>query len=425
MEQLDPCKVLLNIEVDAQEVERAIDRAYREFNRTMEIPGFRKGKVPRPILERYVRPDSLYRRAIDHLVPTAYAQALQETGVRPYDHPDLELVALERNKPFAFKAIVPLPPRVELGEYQGLKVVRRHIPVSDEDVENEIRRLQERQARTERVEGRGVRMDDQVLAEISSWVEGDEDAGTESRLNLVQIGQNLPAFDQALLGAVPGDQREVVVPPDEEGSGPVHMRVKIREIRKKILPEVNDEFAKNIGGAETLSELRDNIRKELEEHAARIAQMEMESRLVEAIIENSTLHFPDIMVEHEVEEDLEELRRELDRRSLSMEDYLEGVGKSEAAIREEMAERARRRIRTGLVLGEIARREEIAVAPEEIEKHIEEMAAESQVPTETFRQYLQAQEDAFDSLKNRLLRDKILAFLTEKAQVEQEEASSG
>ncbi|MCC6445493.1 MAG: trigger factor [Armatimonadetes bacterium] len=421
MEQLDPCKVLLNIEVDADEVERAIDRVYRDFNQSINVPGFRKGKVPRPILERYVRPDSVYRHAIDYLVPPAYAKALQESGVEPYDEPQLELVSLERNKPFAFKATVPLPPKVELGEYKGIPVKRRAIPITEEDVENEVKRLQERHSTFEPVEGRAVEMDDVVVAEIAH--EGEDEAAP--RVSMVQIGQNAPEFDQALLGTGPGDERSVTIPaPAEEGEEqpPQRLRVKVREIKKRILPEVHDEFAKNVGGAETLEALKAGIRREMERQVEQLTRAEMESKLVEELLNRSTLYFPDSLVERDVAEDMRQLQGELDKRGLTQAQYLEGTNKTEEHLSQEMAERSRGRIRAGLVLGEIARKENIALSDEDVDAYIEKLAEENKMPAATFRQYLEAQQE-MESIRNRLLRDKIMAFLTEQARIEQEEQS--
>lgn len=413
-EHTKPREVELKIEIDAEQVNKTVQEVYREYARVTEVPGFRKGKAPLSLVERYVSPDSVKRRAIEKMMPAAYEEALKQKDIEPYADPDIEIIQFEKEQPFIFKASVPLPPIVELGEYKGIEVQRQVVEVTDDDVEAELKRLQDSNARTEKVEGRGVSKGDYVLADIASAPEGEELG--DARRSLIEVGSNMPEFDENILG-LEADQRKTFTiqypedyADDELKGKKAEFDVTIKEIRERKVPELNDEFAKSVGEYQTLDELKEDIRKRLIEGAEKKANTEVVNKIIDEIVSRSKVEFPDIMVDHEVYHDLEDLQHNLDRYGITMDMYLRRAGITQDQLLEQLRERARSRITTGLVLGEIAEKENLSVSDEEIDSEIDRIAAESGAPRETVQAYLEA-KGGKDSLVNQMLNQKIIDFL--------------
>lgn len=414
VQQLDPCKVELNIEVEPQKVAQTVEQVYGEFAKRAEVPGFRKGKTPRPILERYVSPESVRRRALDLMMPEAYREALQETGIRPYAEPELEVVQLDTEGSFVFKALVPLPPIVELGEYKEIEVEREEVVVTNDDVETELRALQERQAPVEKVEDRGVRSGDLVVAEVVSAIEGQQAA--TPRRTLIRVGTNPPEFDANLLGLKTGEEKGfgMTYPNDfaeEALAGKrVDYQVRVEAIREVKLPELNNEFAQSVGDYETLDELRDDIRAKLVETRNEAADRDVNNKIVNEIVSRSKVEFPDVLVSAEVSRELEAIRQDLEKEGRSFERYFEQIGKTRDQFLNELREEAARRIKVGLVLGELAEKEHIEVTEEEVEGEVGRMAADAKTTKDAVEAYLEPRGGR-GSLANSLLNQKIGEFI--------------
>jgi len=413
-EQVDPCKVELNIEVEADKVARTIDEVYGEFSQTTSVPGFRKGKAPRRILERYVSPESVRRMAVDSMVAHAYVEALNETGIEPYAGPEVEIVQFDADKPFIFKVMVPLAPKIELGEYKGIEVKRPEVNITDEDVDAQLKYLQESNATARKVEDRGIQMGDVAVAEIASTVEG-QDKGAPRR-SLIEVGSNVPGFDEKVVGLKPGEQRSFPVEypkdfPEEELAGKtVDFDVNVESIRERQIPELNDEFAKTMGQFETLADLREDIRTRLTASAEKAADREVERKIVDEVVARSKVDFPDVLVDHDVSHDLADMQNRLDRQGMTLEQYLGQIGKTEEQFVSELREQAVQGVRTGLVLGEISNAENVDVTDEEVDAEIERIAAESKATTESVETYIEARGGR-PALKNSLLNRRILDFL--------------
>jgi len=413
-EQVDPCKVELNIEVEADKVARTIDEVYGEFSQTTSVPGFRKGKAPRRILERYVSPESVRRMAVDSMVAHAYVEALNETGIEPYAGPEVEIVQFDADKPFIFKVMVPLAPKIELGEYKGIEVKRPEVNITDEDVDAQLKYLQESNATARKVEDRGIQMGDVAVAEIASTVEG-QDKGAPRR-SLIEVGSNVPGFDEKVVGLKPGEQRSFPVEypkdfPEEELAGKtVDFDVNVESIRERQIPELNDEFAKTMGQFETLADLREDIRTRLTASAEKAADREVERKIVDEVVARSKVDFPDVLVDHDVSHDLADMQNRLDRQGMTLEQYLGQIGKTEEEFASELREQAVQGVRAGLVLGEISNAENVDVTDEEVDAEIERIAAESKATTESVETYIEARGGR-PALKNSLLNRRILDFL--------------
>jgi trigger factor len=415
VEQQSPCEVELNVEVPADQVSSTRDKVYKEIGQHTTVPGFRRGKAPRAILERHVSAESVRRHLLDELLGDAYAEALEETKIEPFTDPEVEIVQLEQEQPFIFKAKVPLAPKIELGEYKGIEVERPAVLVTDEDVEAELKYLQETHASVKPIEDRPAQSDDILMADLKLAVEGEEPE--EPGRMRIKVGSNAPEFDRNLIGLNVGDEKSFTVeyvPEDanENLAGKnVDYSVKVEKIYQVELPELDDEFAKSLGGNhETISALRDEIRQRLTETRNRTAGTEVENKIIEQIVSRSTVCFPDVMVKSRVAHELEHLREDLEKENRSFKQYLEQIGRTREEFMDELNQAISRRLTVGLVLGELAKAEKLEVTDEEVDARIESMVEESKATREAVEAYLEPRGGP-DSLRDAMLDLKITEFI--------------
>jgi trigger factor len=419
-EQTKPCEVSLEIEVEAEKVKKAFDQAYKEAGKHVNVPGFRKGKAPRAMLERYVSEDHIMEHAAEELVRPAYEEALEEAGIEPYGPAGYEIIHLADAEPFKFRAKVPLAPTVELGKYTGIEVERLSRQVSDEDVEKELESIRQRSAKVENVEGRPAKQGDLAIIRM---VEPDG----ETKETVVEIGNNLASFDKGLIGMNIGETKtiDLVYPKDYEDKELAGTKsqttVTLNDIKERQLPELNDEFVKQISEKseekiETVEQLKDKIKSAMEKAASDIADREIESKIIEKIVESSKIDIPDVMTEHEVAHRLQDLMSNLKNRNLTLEDYFEATGTNFEETQSRMESSAERDIKVSLALGEIAKAEKMEVSDEEVEAEITRMAEESSYPRESIAAYVD-KTDGKEAIENRILRRKVLDFLVDNSNI--------
>ena len=423
-EQLNPCKVELKIEIEPEKVAQAYDRVYKAFAKVTKIPGFRPGKAPRAIVEKYVDESSVRREVADELISKAYPQAVSQEKLEPYAAPDVDVEELEEGKPAVFKAVVQLPPKVELGEYKGIEATKPKVEVTDEDVNAELEYMQNQRATAEKVEGRGVQENDIAIAEISSAPEGQE--MSEPKRSLVQVGQNVPGFDEQIIGMMPDESKsfEVKYPDDYEdkelAGKNVKFDIKVESLRERKVPELNDEFAKSFGGGiETVDQLREDIKMHLQQAREDAAERDVERSIVDQIVEKSEVCVPDVLVDHEVGHDLQDMQQSLSRQNVTLSQYLQSVGKDQEEFLKELRESAEQRIKAGLVMGEISDKEGIDVTDEDVEAEIERMAEASGTTKEAVEAYI-GTRGGRESLKNTMLNRKILDYLKSVSSIKTE-----
>src|SRR5690606_23976581 len=258
---------VLTVEVDEQKFSKALDQAFRKVVKNVNVPGFRKGKVPRPIFEKRFGVESLYQDAVEIVVPEAYQAAVEETGIEPVDQPEIDIDQLEKDKPFIFKATVTVKPEVKLGEYKDLEVPEKDFSVSDEDVEEELKKMQERQGELVVVEDGQVEEKDRVMIDFEGFIDGEPFEGGQAEKYTLEVGsgQFIPGFEEQLVGMKPEEEKEITVtfPEDyqaEELAGKEAVfKVKLHEVKRMRLPELDDEFAQDVSEFDTLQELKDDI----------------------------------------------------------------------------------------------------------------------------------------------------------------------
>ncbi len=361
-EQTDPCTLVLDVSIDEQQVARAFDSSYREFGRYANIPGFRPGKAPRSIVERFVDTERVRQHALEKIIRETYPEVIEEQGVEPYREPHFDPTDLEDKKPFAYKATIPLQPQVTIGEYTGLTIEKPIFTVTDQMVEKQIDRLREDRARLERVSDRAVELGDVLIAETQVVLDDESDPSLPRR-QLVQMGNNIPGYDDALVGMQIGDEKhfELTYPEDyqdEDRRGKLgKFYVKLSSISAKKLPALDDEFVKDVAGVDTVDEFKQTVRERLQADAERISNEIAEQRIIEKILEKSEIHFPYVLVREEVEEKLRQLSIDLKQNNASYSEYLNRLGVSQEEHQTGLFEEAEAQIRILLALREVAKQE--------------------------------------------------------------------
>ena len=377
-------QVTLTIEVEAAEVSKAAERASKRLANRVNIPGFRKGKAPRKIVERHVGTEALMQEAFDLIAPKAFNDALAEQKIESVTRPNIDIVTLEEGKDLVFKAAVTPRPEVKLGEYKGLKVEKAAVEIKDEDVEKQLKNFQDRQGKmVEAAEGAAVADGDFTTLDFEGFVNGEAFEGGKGTDYPLQIGSGsfIPGFEEQLIGAKVGEEKEVNVKFPEEyhakelaGKDAV-FKCTIRSIKTKELPAIDDELAKKVSTFETLDELRADIRKNLQENAERKAENDWKTAAIEQAANNITVDIPAVMIDNRVTSMIQEMAMRLEQQGMKLEQYLQYAGTDIAKIREDYRETAEKNVKTDLMLEEVAKAEDIKVEAKDLDAEVVAMAA--------------------------------------------------
>jgi trigger factor len=421
-EKLEGNQGVLTVEVDAEKVNEGLDAAFKKVVKKINVPGFRKGKVPRALFEKRFGVEVLYQDALDILLPEAYAKAVEETGIEPVDRPEIDIEQMEKGKSLIFTAKVTVKPEVKLGEYKGLEVEKMDTTVTDEDVENELKRLQERHAELVVKEGGKIENGDTAVIDFEGFVNGEAFEGGKGENYSLEIGSGtfIPGFEEQLVGLEAGAETEIEVTFPEEyhakelAGKPATFKIKVHEIKTKQLPALDDEFAKDVDEeVETLDELKAKIKQRLEEEKKNEAETTLRNTVVEKAAENAEIDIPEVMIKNETDRMLREFEQRLQMQGLNLELYYQFSGQDEAALREQMKEDAEKRVRVSLTLEAIAKAENIEVTEEDVNKELEEMSKMYGIEVENLKNMLGSLEGIKEDLKLR----KAIDFLVENSKV--------
>ena len=377
-------QVTLTIEVEATEVSKAVERACKRLANRVNIPGFRKGKAPRMIVERHVGKDAVMQEAFDLIAPKAFGDALDEQKIDPVTRPNIDIVTLEEGKDLVFKATVTPRPEVKLGEYKGLKVEKAAVEIKDEDVEKQLKNFQDRQGKmVDAPEGAAVADGDFTTLDFEGFVDGEAFEGGKGTDYPLQIGSGsfIPGFEEQLIGAKIGEEKEVNVKFPEEyhakelAGKDATFKCTVRSIKHKELPAIDDELAKKVSTFETLDELKADIRKNLQENAERKAENDQKSAAIEQATNNITVDIPAVMIDNRVTSMIQEMAMRLEQQGMKLEQYLQYAGTDIAKIREDYRETAEKNVKTDLMLEEVAKAEDIKVEAKDLDAEVAAMAA--------------------------------------------------
>ncbi|MEV9502744.1 trigger factor [Bacillus safensis] len=409
---------VLTVEVDAETFNKALDDAFKKVVKQVSIPGFRKGKVPRGLFEQRFGVESLYQDALDILLPVEYPKAIDEAGIEPVDRPEIDVEKIEKGENLIFTAKVTVKPEVKLGDYKGLNVEKDDTAVTDEDVQEELKGLQNRQAELVVKEEGAIENGDTVVLDFEGFVDGEAFEGGKAENYSLEVGSGsfIPGFEEQLVGLESGAEKDVEVTFPEEyhaedlAGKPAVFKVKIHEIKAKELPALDDEFAKDVDEeVETLAELTEKTKKRLEEAKENEAEGKLREELVAKASENAEVDIPQAMVDTELDRMMKEFEQRLQMQGMNLELYFQFSGQDEDALKEQMKEDAAKRVKSNLTLEAIAAAENLQVSDEEVEEELSKMAEAYNMPIENIKQAIGSTEAMKEDLKVR----KAIDFLVE------------
>ncbi|MGN1385461.1 MAG: trigger factor [Bacillus sp. (in: firmicutes)] len=382
-EKLEVNRGVLTVEVEADKVNEGLDAAFKKVVKQINVPGFRKGKMPRQMFEQRFGVESLYQDALDFILPEAYAAAVEEAGIDPVDRPEIDVEQMEKGQNLIFKATVTVKPEVKLGDYKGLEVEAVNTEVTEEDVNNELTRMQERFAELVVKEDGKAELGDTVVIDFEGFVDGEAFEGGKAENYSLELGSNsfIPGFEDQVVGLEAGQEKDIEVSFPEEyhaaelAGKPAVFKIKLHEMKTKQLPELDDEFAKDADEeVETLAELKEKTKKSLEESKKQEAENAARDAVVEKATANAEIVIPEVMVENELDQMMKEFEQRLQMQGMNLELYFQFSGQDEAALKGQMKEDAEKRVRMNLVLDAIVKAENINVTDEEVDAEIAKMA---------------------------------------------------
>lgn len=412
---------LLTIEIDAETFEQAVDKAYRANRGRINVPGFRKGKAPRKMIEKLYGAGVFFEDAANDTIDSTYADAAEESGEDIVSMPELAVTQLESGKPFIYTARVALRPPVKLGKYKGIKVDKIDDSVTDEEVDAEVDRVRTMNARSIEVTDRPVQDKDTVTLDFEGFVDGVPFEGGKGEGYPLTIGSGsfIPGFEEKLIGAEidkPVDV-EVTFPEDyhEESlkGKPAVFKCVVHAIRAKELPELNDEYASDISEFETLAEYKEDVKKKLAEKKRADAEKERENKIVEEIAADSEVELPDAMVDTNVDMMIRDYARQLQMQGLSLDQYMKFSGQSLDDLREQMRPGVIKRLKSSLILGEIAKQEGLTLSDEDLEEVLKKQAEDYKMEVEDLKKMLSKSQ--LKEIRENSEIEKALKFIVEQA----------
>ncbi|MGE7666161.1 trigger factor [Ureibacillus composti] len=414
----------LTIEVPAEEVNKALDKAFAKVVKEINVPGFRKGKMPRPLFEKRFGVEALYQDALEILVPDAYSNAIDETGITPVDYPEISGTEdFAKNQVFTFTAKVTVKPEPKLGEYKGLEVTKLETTVTDEEVEEKIQEQLKRKAELEIKEDEAIVEGDTAVIDFEGFVGEEAFEGGKGEDYPLEIGSGsfIPGFEEQLVGLKSGESKDVVVTFPEEyhaaelAGKEATFKVTIKEVKTKVLPELNDDFAKEIDPeVESLDALRAKIKSQTEEQKKTEAESALRDELVEKAAENTEIEIPESMIHNEIHRMIDEFGQRLQMQGMTLDLYYQFSGQDENALHEQMRPEAENRVRVSLTLEAIGKAENIEITEEDVNAELEKMTSQFGMTKE---QIITALGGSTEILENDIRTQKTVEFLVENAKI--------
>lgn len=388
--------VKMTVEVAVEEFEAAVEKAYQKNKNKISLPGFRKGKAPRKMIEKMYGKNIFFEDAANEVIPDAYANAVEEGKVDVVAQPDINVVQIEAGKPFIFEAVVAVKPEVKLGDYKGIEVEKKEIEVTEEEVTEELDRVREQNARMITVEDRPAQDGDTTVIDFEGFVDdvAFEGGKGEDYPLVLGSGSFIPGFEEQLVGKKTGEDVEVNVTFPEEyqaeelAGKPAVFKVTVKEIKAKELPELDDDLAQDVSDFDTLDEYKEDVKKSLTAKKEDAAKREKEEAVIGKIIENADFDVPEPMVDAQVRQMTQEFAQRIQSQGLSMEQYMQFTGLTPQKMVEDMKPQALKRIQSRLVLEEIVKAEDIKPSDEDVEKEIETMASMYQMEPDKLKEML-------------------------------------
>jgi len=415
-------EVKLEITIEAQKFDEAIKKVYFKSAKYFNIPGFRKGKAPMQIVEKYYGKEIFYEDAFNEIAQDALEQAVKENNLEIVSRPDIEVTQIEKGKDLVFTAIMQTKPEVELGKYKGIEIKKIEYNVSDEDINHELTHMQEHNSRLITIEDRPVESGDIATIDFEGFVDGKAFDGGKAEGHELEIGSNtfIPGFEDQVIGMKIDEDREIQVKFPEEyfskelAGKEATFKVKVHEIKKKELPELDDEFAKDVSEFDTLKELKENIKEKQQKQNDEKAKYETQEAVMKAVCENVKVEIPSGMIETEIDNMLKDIEQRLSYQGLKLEQYLQMMGKSEADMKKEYEPQAIEGIKSRLALEAVIKAEKIEATDKEVDEKLKEMA--KNYGKENDEEFLK-NENVRNYIKEGLASEKAMNFLVENAKI--------
>ena len=423
VEKLEKNMAKLTVEVSAEQFEKALTASYNKNKNRFNIPGFRKGKAPQAMVEKMYGVGVLYEDAIEEALDATYGDAVKESGLEIVSRPEIGVEQIEKGKPFIYTATVAVKPEVTLGEYKGVEVEGAKADVTDEDVQNELKKVQEQNSRLVAVEDRPVADGDQTVIDFEGFVDGTPFEGGKAEDYTLVIGSHsfIDTFEDQLVGKNAGEEVEVNVTFPEEyhaaelAGKPATFKVTVKEIKVKELPELDDEFAGEVSEFDTLDEYKKDIEAKILERKQKQASAENENKVVQKVVDNATMDIPAPMVDQQVTNMINDYARRMQSQGLSLDQYLQFTGTTLDQLKEQMQPQAESRIRARLVLEAVAKAENIEVSEETVEAELKKMAETYKMEVEQVKNIMG--EDGLKQMKEDMAVQEAADFLVAQAKL--------
>ena len=420
VEALEKNMAKLTVEVPADRLEKALDTAYNKQKKSISIPGFRKGKVPRAMVEKMYGVEIFYEDAANILLQETYPEAYDESGLDIVSQPSIDVVQLEKGKPFIYTAEVAVKPEVTLGKYKGITVTKIDTTVTDEEVDAEIETQRNNNARTVSVE-RPIENGDTAVIDFEGFVDGVAFEGGKGENYDLEIGSHsfIDTFEDQLVGKLAGDDVDVNVTFPEQyqaedlAGKPALFKVKIHEVKAKELPELDDEFAQDVSECDTLADYKEEVKKKLADRKEADARRTKEDEAVDKIIDDAKMDIPEAMIDNQVNSMINDFANNMMQQGLSLEQYMQFTGMTMDKFKEQVRPDAVKRIQTSLVLEQIAKDENIEVSDEDVDAEIEKMAASYGMEADKLKEYIQDAEK--ETMKNDIAIQKAITLVMDNA----------
>jgi trigger factor len=413
-------EVKLQIEIDKLKINSKLDKVYNDTSYKIKIPGFRKGRIPKNILNLHLGKDYFYDKTSEELIPECYLEAIKKIDIKPINQPEIKVIQIEEDKPLIFEATVQVMPEIKLGSFNKINIKKEDIKVTNTDINNEIKRIQENQAKLNVVKNRKSKKNDFLVIDSEGYIEGKAIKGSKVEKQMVQLGKNTaPEFNDKLIGCSAGDEKEIkiLVPKDVQdkkiAGKEIIYKVKVIEIKEKELPELNEDFVKAMGNYKTLDDFKKDIKDKLEKQVEMVNKNNYEGKLLEKVTDICEVEVPKVLIEREMGYMMKSLEDDLKSKGLSIQDYYKSIKTDEEKVKKEYEIVAEKRIKQELVLDKISQVENLQVKEKEVKDKIKILANEmKQDPLKveaTFKK-----NNNIDGLKESIKREKVINFLNKQ-----------
>lgn len=410
----------LKIETDKSIVNEKLDKVYNDTSYKIKIPGFRKGRIPKNILNLHLGKDYFYDKTSEELIPECYLEAIKKVDIKPINQPEIKVIQIEEDKPLIFEATVQVMPEIKLGSFNKINIKKEDIKVTNTDLNNEIKRIQENQAKLNVVKNRKSKKNDFLVIDSQGYIEGKAMKGSKVEKQMVQLGKNAaPEFNDKLIGCSAGDEKEIkiLVPKDVKdkkiAGKEIIYKVKVIEIKEKELPELNEDFIKAMGNYKTLDDFKKDIKDKLEKQVEMVNKNNYEGKLLEKLTDICDVKVPKVLIEREMEYMTKSLEDDLKSKGLSLEDYYKTIKTDKEKVKKEYEIVAEKRIKQELVLDKISQVENLQVTEKEVKDKIKILAKEMKQDPLKVEATLKKNNN-LDGLKESIKREKVIDFLNKQ-----------